>query len=119
VALEAAYNEGENWYREMLNYIQGNFNFLENYLREYLPEIKVIKAEATYLAWVDFTALGMKNEELRDFLLKKAKVAFNDGYIFGKAGNGFQRVNLACSRYTLQEGLRRITKALNGLEKNI
>lgn len=119
VALEAAYNEGENWYREMLNYIQGNFNFLENYLREYLPEIKVIKAEATYLAWVDFTALGMNNEELRDFLLKKAKVAFNDGYIFGKTGDGFQRVNLACSRYTLQEGLRRITKALNGLGKNI
>ncbi|WP_027624121.1 PatB family C-S lyase [Clostridium lundense] len=119
VALEAAYNEGESWYSEVLKYIQDNFNFLNNYLKEHLPKIKVIKAEATYLAWVDFTALGMTDEELRDFLLKNAKVAFNDGYIFGKTGQGFQRVNLACSRSILKEALVRITNAISNAGKNI
>lgn len=118
VALEAAYNYGEQWYKEMLHYVKENFDFLENYLKENLPQIKLIKPEATYLAWVDFRGLKMNDLELRDFLTNKAKVGFNAGNIFGKEGEGFQRINLACSRIILKEALERITKALKFIGKN-
>jgi len=83
------------------------------YFKEKIPQVKAIKPEGTYLVWLDFRKLGMDNEKLSAFLRKKAKVGLDDGYLFGPSGSGFERINIACPRSTLREGLKRIEKAVN------
>ena len=109
----AAYNEGEAWLKELMEYLNGNLEFLEEHINENMPKIKVIKPVGTYLVWLDFTSLSMTPKELKDFMLKNAKVWLDDGYIFGEEGNGFERINIACPRSTLKEALVRIKNALN------
>jgi len=111
-ALIAAYQEGEEWLNQVLVYIEKNFAYLKSFLEENLPDVEMIKPEGTYLAWLDFKELGMKDEERKEFLLKKAKVAFNSGFDFGPGGEGFERVNVACPRAILSECLKRVSKAL-------
>ena len=84
------------------------------YVEKNIPQIKVIKPEGTYLVWLDFSALGMDPLSLKNFLLEKAKVAFDDGYIFGPGGEGFERINIACPRSLLKAGLDRVSRAVNG-----
>ena len=96
-----------------MDYIEDNYKFLTEYVRANLPQIKVMKAEGTYLGWLDFSVLGMEPDEEKEFLLKKAKVAFNEGSMFGMGGKGFERINIACPRSILKEGLDRIKKALD------
>ncbi|WP_125153033.1 MalY/PatB family protein [Clostridium rectalis] len=115
LATEVAYTKGQEWYLEVIKYIEENYRFLKEYCKEKLPQVKVIEAEGTYLAWLDFRELGMNNEELKNFMLKKAKVAFNQGYIFGKNGGGFERINIACPRSVLKEALDRIYKAYKNI----
>lgn len=112
-ATVAAYNYGKQWLSEMIDYLKGNLNFMKEYINENMPYIKVIEPEGTYLAWLDFRALEMEPNELHEFILKKAKVWFDEGYIFGYEGNGFERINLACPRIILKEALERINKAIN------
>ncbi|MFW9972577.1 MAG: MalY/PatB family protein [Candidatus Odinarchaeota archaeon] len=112
VALIAGYNEGEEWLDQVLKYIEANFKFLKEFVRENLPEVDVIDPEGTYLAWLNFSNLGMTDEELREFMLKKAKVALDDGKIFGPGGEGFQRINVACPRSVLKDCMIRIVNAL-------
>ncbi|UCC20572.1 MAG: pyridoxal phosphate-dependent aminotransferase [Promethearchaeota archaeon] len=112
VALIAAYNEGEEWLDQALKYIEANFNFLKRYVYEQLPDVDFIDPEGTYLAWLDCTKLGMNDEELSDFMLKKAKVALDDGKIFGPGGEGFERINVACPRSILEECMNRIVNAI-------
>ena len=113
VALIAAYNEGEEWLKQALNYIEVNFEFLKNFINENLPDVDFIDPEGTYLAWLDCNRLGMDDEKLSEFMLKKAKVALDDGKIFGLGGEGFERINVGCPRSILKECMTRIFNALN------
>jgi cystathionine beta-lyase len=115
-ALKAAYREGEQWLDTVMEYIENNYLFLEEYIRSNMSQIKVIRPEGTYLVWMDFRDLGMSPKEEREFMLNRARVAFDDGPQFGPEGNGFERINIACPRSILQEGLERIQKAIGSLK---
>ncbi|MHC2995301.1 MAG: pyridoxal phosphate-dependent aminotransferase [Candidatus Atribacteria bacterium] len=115
VALEAAYRYGEEWLIQLLSYLNKNLKFLMKYFEERIPKIKVIKPEGTYLVWLDCRQLGFSAKDLNDFMIKKAKIALDDGYWFGVEGEGFMRINIACPRSFLEEGLKRIERAVNSL----
>lgn len=120
VAQIAAYNESEDWLEELLAYLKGNAEFLAEFLAQRMPQVKYQIPEATYLAWLDFRALGLSNEELWDLMIHKAKVATDNGPMFGLhgEGDGFQRLNFACSRARLTEALNRIADAVDALQKS-
>ncbi|MDD3985385.1 MAG: hypothetical protein PHY59_05780 [Methanobacterium sp.] len=86
-----------------------------DYIKQNIPIIKVIKTEGTYLVWLDCRELGMDNAALSSFMREKAKVGLEDGYIFGKSGSGFMRMNIACPLSILEEALKRIKDAINQL----
>lgn len=113
VALEAAYRNGEEWLEQLLSYLNENLEFLMKYFKERIPKIKVIKPEGTYLVWLDCRQLGLSAKDLNNFMIKKARVALSDGYWFGTEGEGFMRINIACPRSFLEEGLKRIERAVN------
>jgi cystathionine beta-lyase len=113
VALEAAYTHGDEWVDQMLGYLWENYLLIENFFSKHLPKVKVMKPEATYLVWLDFTEYGMKDEELSKFIIEKAKVGLNNGGKFGSGGDGWMRINIGCPRRVLQEGLERLEKAFN------
>ena len=108
----AAYRHGEEWLEGLLDYVRGNYSFLKDYADANITELKVYPLEATYLAWVDARELGLDNKALETFMAKEAKVGLNQGHIFGPGGEGFVRVNLACTRKTLEEALKRIDEAV-------
>ena len=114
-ASQAAYEDGEEWLDALLDYLKENLEFLKSFVAERMPQVKVVEPEGTYLVWMDFRFLNMSDEELRTFMLENAKVALDDGYIFGPGGSGFQRINIATPRKLLKEGLERMEKALNSL----
>ncbi|HJO93564.1 MAG TPA: MalY/PatB family protein [Victivallales bacterium] len=115
LATETAYNEGEDWLEQVLSYIQDNFTYLKNYIKENIPEIKVTETEATYLIWLDFRGLKLSERELRDFSVNKAGIFFDEGFIFGEPGIGFERINIACPRSILEEGLIKLKNAAKSL----
>jgi len=115
VASEAAYTHGKDWLDQMLKYVKGNLDFLEDYLKSYIPQVGMIRPEATYLVWLDFRELGLNKEELKKFILKKAKLGLNDGPVFGPGGEGFQRMNVACPRSIVVEAMERLKRAVDGL----
>ncbi len=112
VATEAAYTHGEEWLSHLLDYLQGNYEFLVSFLKSHIPEISVFPLEGTYLAWLDFRGLGLSDKDMKHFLIHKAKVWLDEGTKFGGGGEGFQRMNIGCPRKLLEEGLMRITNAL-------
>ncbi|WP_033164303.1 MalY/PatB family protein [Clostridium sp. KNHs205] len=112
IASETAYQYGEPWLEELLVYLEENKDYAISYLQTYLPEVKVIKPEGTYFLWVDFSELEYSKEELEEFLIKEARIWLNQGYIFGKEGEGFARINLACRKDTLKEALGRLQQAI-------
>jgi cystathionine beta-lyase len=114
-AMEAAYRHGDEWLAQLLDYLQGNLDYLMAYLEQKIPRIEVIKPEGTYLVWLDCRKLGLDDAELRSFMRKKARVGLDDGYLFGPSGSGFQRINIACPRSTLSEALLRIEEAVSSL----
>lgn len=111
-ALMAAYNEGEDWLEQVLDYLDGNFAYAKEYLAKHLPEAKVIDAQGTYLLWIDLNAYCGDTQKLEELMLQKAGLALDEGYIFGEEGAGFERINIACPRVTLEECLRRLCAAL-------
>lgn len=115
VASIAAYTHGDTWLKQLLDYINGNVDFVEDFLKKRIPEVEMVRPEATYLIWMDFSGLRMDPEDLKFFLINKAKVGFNDGRTFGEGGEGFQRMNVACPRKIVEEALIRIEKAINDL----
>lgn len=112
VALEAAYNHGEEWLSQVLDYIMGNLQYLEKYIAEHLPQIIVVPLEGTYLAWLDCRSLGLGKMELERMMLEEARVYLDEGYLFGIEGEGFERINLACPRSVLVEALERIRNVI-------
>ena len=113
VALKAAYNESEEWLDALNEYIWGNYQLLKETFAQQLPKLKVTKLEGTYLAWVDISGLGMSSDEVTKKLLDEGHVFVSNGTLYGKeAGEGFIRINLACPRAVLKEGLSRIVKTL-------
>ena len=115
VAMEAAYNEGEEWLEQLLHYIAGNFDFIKEYCEANIPKIKPNLPDATYLVWLDCRELGMNNEELRSFMIEKAKIGLNEGYTFGRSLTGFMRLNAACPRSVLEKALRQLKEAVDQL----
>ena len=115
VALQAAYEHGEPWLEQVMGYIEANYRYLEAYVLEALPQIKVIKPEGTYLVWLDCRALGLDAKQLRQLMLEQARVYFDEGYIFGPEGEGFERINIACPRTLLIEALNRIKSAVDSI----
>jgi cystathionine beta-lyase len=111
-ALEAAYNEGEPWLEQLLDYVTDNFHFMARYIAEHIPQIKVVPLEGTYLAWLDCRGLGLDTVELQHLMVHGARVSFDEGCIFGPEGNGFERINIACPRHILAEALHRICMAV-------
>ena len=102
VAMEAAYNEGEEWLEQLLEYLSGNFAFIKEYFEKYIPRIKPNMPDATYLVWLDCRDLGMDNEALRRFMIEKAKLGLNEGNTFGRSLKGYMRLNAACPRSVLE-----------------
>ena len=113
VAMEAAYNEGENWLDECKKYIEGNMNFVIDYAKKNIKNIHISKPEGTYLLWVDFTKLKSSHEEIKRVLLEEGKIALSSGTDFGKSGEKFFRMNVACPRKMVEDGIKRIEKAVN------
>jgi cystathionine beta-lyase len=111
LACQAAYEEGEEWLEELLKYLDGNLSLLRSFLAEKLPFVKLIEPEGTYLAWLDFRALGLSDRELDELLIQKARLWLDTGSMFGLGGEGFQRINFACPESILQEALCRMEKA--------
>jgi len=112
VAQTAAYNEGEEWLEQLMEYLEGNADFIAEYLEENLPKIKYVKPEGTYLAWLDFSEYGFSVEELRKLMRLEAGLALDDGIIFGEEGAAFQRINFACPRVQLEEAMDRLKSAV-------
>lgn len=114
IAGQAAYENGEEWYEAVKVYIKSNIDFAVDYIEKNIPGAKLQRPEGTYLIWIDFSELGLSNKELNDLIIHKAKLWLDSGEIFGKTGNGFQRINVACPRKTLEEALSRIAKVVGG-----
>lgn len=114
-AMEAAFNEGEEWLDQLLEYIDGNFNFIRDYCAAHIPQIKPNLPDATYLVWLDCRELGMSNEELRRFMIEKAGLGLHEGWSFGRSLNGFMRLNAACSRKVLEQAMKQLEEAVKAL----
>ena len=115
VACEAAYSKGEEWYRSMIEYVRKNIEFTKEYIAENILDVSMIDIEGTYLVWLDFHKTGLSAEELDRRIILNAKLWLDSGKIFGKCGEGFQRINVACPRSILKEALDRIKNILKGL----
>ena len=111
-ALMAAYNDSEEWLEELKQYLFANYNYLRAYFAECLPEFPVSMLEGTYLVWVDCSVLNQSSDETVKTLLEKEKLWVNEGGLYGEAGKGFIRINIACPRQQLIEGLNRLRRAL-------
>lgn len=114
-AMEAAYRHGDEWLEQFLVYLEGNLQITAQYFARRIPRIKIIKPQGTYLIWLDCRELGMDDAALRSFMREKARIGLDDGFLFGAAGSGFQRMNIACPRAILNEALVRMETAVNSL----
>ncbi|MCD8181850.1 MAG: pyridoxal phosphate-dependent aminotransferase [Bacteroides sp.] len=112
IGAAAAYTHGEKWLTQMLDYIKGNINFTENFLKEHVPGIGMIRPQASYLIFLDCRALGLTQEKLNELFTDKTHLALNDGTMFGQPGEGFMRLNIGCPRSVLEKALRQLAAAL-------
>lgn len=115
LAMETAYAKGDAWLNELLDYLWNNYLFLEGFIKENMPKLKVMKPDATYLVWLDFREYGMNSDDLLKFTVEKAKVGLNNGAIFGSGGEGYLRLNIGCPKSVLKEGLERLAEAFKEL----
>lgn len=112
LATIAAYTKGEGWRREMLRYVEGNIELLLDFLQENIPEIKAVKPGASFLVWLDCRGLSLSQPELVDLFQNKARLALNDGAMFGPGGEGFMRINVATPRQILKKALHQLKEAV-------
>lgn len=116
-ACEIAYTECEDWLDQLIELINYNHFELKKYIEENIPKIKVFDLEGTYLQWMDFSKLGLDKYELEKFMHLEAQVFFDEGYIFGEEGNGFERMNIACPTSVMMEGLERLSNSIKNHRK--
>ena len=114
IATVAALRNGEEWRREMLRYIEGNIDFVINWCAERIPQIKPLRPQASYLVWLDCRGLGRAHDDLIDLFVNKARLALNDGAMFGPGGDGFMRLNVASPRKLLEQALLQLEDAVAG-----
>lgn len=114
IATVAALRNGEEWRREMLRYIEGNIDFVTNWCAERIPQIKPLRPQASYLVWLDCRGLGLSHDDLIDLFVNKARLALNDGAMFGPGGDGFMRLNVASPRKLLEQALLQLEDAVAG-----
>lgn len=117
VAMEAAYRYGQEWLDQLLPYISANFDYVDDFCKKYIPQIKPNCPDATYLMWLDCRDLGMDDKDLVDFFIHKAKLGLNAGYTFGRSLHGYMRLNVACPRATLEKAMKQLKDAVDGLKK--
>lgn len=114
VACKAAYEEGGEWLLALKEYLYGNLNYISNFLKQYLPQIKLIQPEGTYLVWLNFRELGLNAKQLDDLIVHKAGLWLDEGPMFGAGGEGFQRINIGCPRSVLETAMAKLEQAVNG-----
>ena len=111
--MEAAYKHGSEWLDQLINYLEDNVKEVEKVVQEKLPHFKVMRPESTYLVWIDARKEQKTDEEMKELLLKKGELALEPGSKFGENGAGFLRMNIACPRETLRDGLNRLVQAFS------
>ena len=104
---------GEEWLEQLLEYLDGNFEYVKSFCEEHIPQIKVNVPDATYLMWLDCRELHMDNEALRSFMIEKAGLGLNEGYTFGRSLTGYMRLNAACPRSTLKQAMKQLKEAVD------
>ncbi|MBW8384058.1 MAG: pyridoxal phosphate-dependent aminotransferase [Youngiibacter sp.] len=114
-ACEIAYTQCEGWLDELIALIHHNHLVLKDYFAKNLPEVKVYDLEGTYLQWMDFRPLGLEKDELEKIMHMEAEVFFDEGYVFGEVGSGFERMNIACPTHVMVEGLKRVIATVKGI----
>ena len=115
VATEAAFTQGEEWRQQMLAHIEGNIDFVDEYLKANIPEVRAIKPQASYLVWLDFSALGLPHDKLIDMLVNDARLAMNDGAMFGIGGEQHTRLNVGTQRAVLEQAMKQLKQAIDKL----
>lgn len=115
IATIAAYQKGEEWRKQMLAYVEDNVRFVEDYCREYIPGIRPLRPQASFLVWLNCRGLELSHDKLLDLFIDKAHLALNDGEMFGPGGEGFMRLNVGTPRSVLRQALEQLTKAVNEL----
>ena len=111
VACQSAYEKGQNWLNELKKYLLDNINYVDIFLKEKLPKIKLIYPEGTYLLWLDFNELNLSDDKIEELMIKEAKLWLDSGKMFGDTGKGFQRLNIAVQREKLKYALENLEKA--------
>jgi cystathionine beta-lyase len=111
VASQAAYTYGDEWVDELMAYLSVNLDILEDYLQQQIPQIKMLRPEATFLVWLDCRELAMDDAALNKFFLEKARLGLNRGEMFGPGGSGFMRMNIGCTKATLNKALESLKEA--------
>lgn len=114
-AVEHGYRECADWYEQMLAYINENEKFTRRYFAEHFPEFEIFERQGTYLLWISYEKLGITEEELEKWFLEKANVSVYMGSVFGEAGRGFIRLNIASPRAMLQEAYDRMANVYSEL----
>lgn len=114
IATIAAFRQGEAWRKQMLEYVEENIDFVVDYLEQHIPSIRALRPQASFLVWLDCRALGLDHEALVDLFVNKARLALNDGEMFGPGGQGFMRMNVGTPRSVLKQALDRLAEAVKG-----
>lgn len=117
VACEAAYTQGRDWLEALKSYLTDNLNYLRDFLVRYIPQIKLIEPEGTYLVWIDFRDLGLNEQERQELIVNKANLWLDSGAMFGSSGEGFERINIACPRSILKQALEQLLASIEALDK--
>lgn len=115
-ATEAAFTQGEEWRQQMLRHIEGNIDYVEAFLKENIPAVKLIRPQASFLVWLDFSALGLEHKALIDLLQDEAHLAMNDGAMFGPGGEQHTRLNVGTQRQVLEQAMAQLKNAIDKLK---
>ena len=117
IATMAAFEQGEEWRKQLISYIEGNVIEVENFCREHLPGVRPLRPQASFLVWLDCRGLGLDHDALIDLFVNKARLALNDGAMFGPEGDGFMRLNVGTSRAVVRDALVRLAEAVRSIGK--
>ncbi len=116
IACRAAYEQGGPWLEELKLYLSDNLALIRGFLKERLPQVRLVEPQGTYLVWLDFRSLKLSEKELEKLIIEKAKLWLDAGTMFGEEGRGFQRINIACPRETIKKALFQLENAVNTLQ---